>query len=501
LSFGWTEFDVTDQLPESWQHDVLKIATEADCREFPRTPVLSREAQDVARIPRGRVHADQVREGLPWLYQSYRKGFLELAERTVAEPVMPAADERYGVVLNVQRGTEMRFECHVDSNPLTGLLFLTEHAEGTGGELVFAHDPDADSVAAVERDRTVIRPRGGLLIFFDGRRHPHYARALLSESDVRVVAVMNYYTGSYPESTRPAALNQHLYGDGLPASSAFRTRYLLGTIGLGRTAMANPMYRQIAEDLRAQIEAGGLVPGQQLSTEIELREHYGASRNTVRDAIKWLTTVGLVETRPGQGTFVVQKMEPSITTLTGSPAVPSLYGEVDDSSAGEIAGRERALASSAPQIEIQKAPAGIARLLQIAEGSQVISRHQKRYIDGTPWSMQTSFYPMEFVRKGAERLIQADDIAIGTMKYLEQNLGLKQVGYRDWITVRTADSAEAAFFNVPPDGRVGVFEVFRTAYDQTYTPMRLTVTVYPTDRNQFIVNVGDVPDSGDGAGV
>ena len=30
--------------------------------------------------------------------------------------------------------------------------------------------------------------------------------------------------------------------------------------------MANPMYRQIAEDLRAQIESGGLAPGQQLRT-------------------------------------------------------------------------------------------------------------------------------------------------------------------------------------------------------------------------------------------
>ena len=143
----------------------------------------------------------------------YREGILELAASTLAEPVRPAADERYGVVLNIQRGTEMRFECHIDSNPLTGLLFLTDHAEDAGGELVFAHDPDADSVAAVERDRTVIRPRAGLLIFFDGRRHPHYARALRSESDVRVVAVMNYYTESYPESTRPAELNRHLYGD------------------------------------------------------------------------------------------------------------------------------------------------------------------------------------------------------------------------------------------------------------------------------------------------
>jgi GntR family transcriptional regulator len=262
--------------------------------------------------------------------------------------------------------------------------------------------------------------------------------------------------------------------------------------------MANPMYRQIAEDLRAQIENGDLEPGQQLQTEIELRDHYGASRNTIRDAIKLLTARGLVETRPGQGTFVVRKIEPYITTLTGSPKVPILYGEVDDSAAGETEGRVRRLYSTDPQIEIQKAAASVARLLHIAEGSQVISRHQKRSIDGTSWSMQTSFYPMGFVLKGADRLIQADDIAIGTMKYLEQTLGLKQVGYRDWITVRTADSTEVTFFSLTPDGRVGVFEVFRTAFDQTGTPMRLTVTVYPTDRNQFVVNVGDVPAPQDG---
>jgi GntR family transcriptional regulator len=265
--------------------------------------------------------------------------------------------------------------------------------------------------------------------------------------------------------------------------------------------MANPMYRQIAEDLRAQIEGGDLEPGQQLRTEIELREHYGASRNTIRDAVKLLTAWGLVETRPGQGTYVVQKIEPYVTTLTGSPKAPILYGEVDDSAAGQTTGRKRALFSTDPQIEIQKAPASVAMLLRIAEGSQVISRHQRRSIDGTPYSLQTSFYPMGFVVRGADRLIQADDIAIGTMKYLEQTLGLKQVGYRDWITVRTADSTEATFFNLPLDGRVGVFEVFRTAFDQTGTPMRLTVTVYPTDRNQFIVNVDDVPESEDGDGM
>ena len=67
--------------------------------------------------------------------------------------------------------------------------------------------------------------------------------------------------------------------------------------------MAEPMYRKIAQDLREQIESGLIAPGEQLPTELVLRDRYGASRNTVRDAVKWLMTRGLVETRPGQGTF------------------------------------------------------------------------------------------------------------------------------------------------------------------------------------------------------
>jgi hypothetical protein len=209
--FRWTTFDLTGSLPPDWQRDVRTVAAEADFREFPRTPVLSREAADVSHIHRGRVHADQVRERLPWLYQSYRGVFLELAAEACAQRVAPARDDRYGVVLNVQRGPSMRFECHVDSNPLTGLLFCTDHP--AGGELVVAHDAEAADIAAVERDCSVIRPHSGHLLYFDARRHPHYARPLTATSDMRVVAVMNFYTESAPESTRPRELNRHLYGD------------------------------------------------------------------------------------------------------------------------------------------------------------------------------------------------------------------------------------------------------------------------------------------------
>jgi hypothetical protein len=209
--FRWTTFDVTGSLPPAWQQEISEVAVDADFREFPRTPGLSREAPAVRSISRGRVHADQVRDRLPWLYKAYRGEFLQLAGEVIRERVLPARDDRYGVVLNVQQGTTMRFECHVDSNPLTGLLFCTDHP--VGGELVFAHDAGATGTSGVDQDCSVIRPYAGHLIFFDARKHPHYARALTAASGIRVVAVMNFYTDSCPESTRPAGLNRHLYGD------------------------------------------------------------------------------------------------------------------------------------------------------------------------------------------------------------------------------------------------------------------------------------------------
>ena len=105
LQFNWTSFDLTNRLPVAWQDQVIATATSADFRHFPRTPVISREAGPVAGIPRGRVHADRVKQELPWLYQLYRGYFLDLAGEACTRNGVPARDDRYGVVLNVQRGT------------------------------------------------------------------------------------------------------------------------------------------------------------------------------------------------------------------------------------------------------------------------------------------------------------------------------------------------------------------------------------------------------------
>jgi GntR family transcriptional regulator len=252
--------------------------------------------------------------------------------------------------------------------------------------------------------------------------------------------------------------------------------------------MTEPMYRQIAEDLRAKIESGEIGPGEQLPTENQLRKAYEASRNTVRDAIGWLANHWLVETRAGRGTFVVDKVTPFVSTLSGDPE-----SHDTDVYLAEVTAKGRMPQNSPPTVEIQRASDRVARALRVDPGTLVVSRHQERLIDGTPWSLETSFYPWRLVEAGAVKLAEPEDIEEGAVRYLAQQGVIKQVGYRDTIAVRTPDDNEAAFFKFHDDGRVPVYESFRIGFDANGLGFRLTITVYAADRNRFRVDVGDVP--------
>jgi GntR family transcriptional regulator len=261
--------------------------------------------------------------------------------------------------------------------------------------------------------------------------------------------------------------------------------------------MPEPRYQQIAKDLRTKIESGELPkpPGSPLPSEAELRKQYGASRNTIRDAVKWLVTRGLIETRPGQGTFVVEPPNPFVSTLTGNPGTGDTSVYIAEVTAG---GRKPE--ASDPRVTLETADADQADILRIDEGTRLVCRHQQRLIDGVPYSRQSSFYPMRLADQGARRLLDNTDIDEGAVAYIAEVCGIKQVGYRDTIAVRPPDEGEIAFFNLPPDGRVSVFEIYRIAFDQNGDRFRLTVTVYPSDRNRFVVNVGNVPNIADHSG-
>ena len=90
--------------------------------------------------------------------------------------------------------------------------------------------------------------------------------------------------------------------------------------------------------------------------------------------------------------------------------------------------------------------------------------------------MQTSFYPMDFTDQGAERLSRTRNIEEGTVRYLADTHHIRQVGYRDMITVRTPNPTEVDF-RLPADGRVPMYEIPSTA----------------SGWSQFIVDIGDMP--------
>jgi len=100
---------------------------------------------------------------------------------------------------------------------------------------------------------------------------------------------------------------------------------------------------------------------------------------------------------------------------------------------------------------------------------------------------------MSLVDAGAAKLAQPADITDGAVKYIARECGIKQAGYRDSVAVRPLNEREAAFFKLPDDGPIPVFEIFRVAFDESGERFRLTVTVYPADRNRFRVTVGEVP--------
>jgi len=68
-----------------------------------------------------------------------------------------------------------------------------------------------------------------------------------------------------------------------------------------------PLYRQLAAILRAQIESGELAEDEPLPSESYLQQEHGVSRVTVRKAIEVLRQENLVVTLPQRGTYVAER--------------------------------------------------------------------------------------------------------------------------------------------------------------------------------------------------
>ena len=105
-----------------------------------------------------------------------------------------------------------------------------------------------------------------------------------------------------------------------------------------------------------------------------------------------------METRPGQGTFVVEKAVPFVTTLPTQPDVGSSEGAVYQRDA------ECTPSVSPTEVAIIQADVALALELGLSEGDEVVSRRQKRYVQPDSLVAADLVLPDEPGRAGSSAL-------------------------------------------------------------------------------------------------
>ena len=65
-----------------------------------------------------------------------------------------------------------------------------------------------------------------------------------------------------------------------------------------------PLVTKVMERVRALIEDGSFPPHTKLPSERELQQSFGVGRSTVREALRALEALGVIELRQGRGAFV-----------------------------------------------------------------------------------------------------------------------------------------------------------------------------------------------------
>lgn len=222
------------------------------------------------------------------------------------------------------------------------------------------------------------------------------------------------------------------------------------------------VYRRIADDLRAKIRDGRLLPGQQLPSIAVLMREYDVSQTVVKAALAELKTSGDVFGHQGKGTFV----------RTERPArrirrIPRPGGTASGSTFTAEMGR-LGLTPSTKLAEVGKvaAPLYVARLLELDENAHVLIRKRQMFGSDQPVQLATAYIPMDVA--GDESIAFPDTGPTGMYERLERR-GHRPVRFTEEIEVRRPDREEHDFLRLPEG--VPVLVVARSAFDTDDRPV------------------------------
>ena len=194
--------------------------------------------------------------------------------------------------------------------------------------------------------------------------------------------------------------------------------------------MVEAVYTQIADDLRAQIAAGTLRPGDDVPTESELAERWHTSRGPIRNALAALRSEGLIETGRGRPARVVSRKASQAVDMS----VPFTRWA-----------RDLGVTPGAQTQELSLRRAGDrAELLGVSPDDTIVGVVRLRLLDGRPTMLERLFYTEAVGR----RLLDVDTDAISITEYLG-SVGHPIVGLEHQIDAVAADDQDAALLRVP----------------------------------------------------
>lgn len=244
----------------------------------------------------------------------------------------------------------------------------------------------------------------------------------------------------------------------------------MGFVSIDRTKPI-PLHYQISADLRRAIKEGEYRVGDLFPTDKQLMEKYGVSSITVRRAVAALVDEGLLERRPGKGTFVKREpVEETLGKLTGffeemrargyEPSARIIFtGPVKD-----------------PAKEKQRVPE-----LRVFGDEPLYIIEKIQQMNGQPIIYLRSYWPYEY----GSRLAEEDLEHRGLYELVEEKLGLVLDRAEQTITAGKAGKREAEYLKVKVGTPLLIME--RTAFDDRGRPIELSINAYRPDRYKYRV--------------
>jgi GntR family transcriptional regulator len=156
--------------------------------------------------------------------------------------------------------------------------------------------------------------------------------------------------------------------------------------------MGEPAYREIADQIRTDIEEQRLVEGDRLPTVRDLALRYGVPTGTVAKAVDVLRAGGVVVSRHGRGLYVSGFKR----ILRSSPArlSRSWWGEGKAIQDADTGSRIRVVHV---EVEEHPAPERIAEALGVPVGAAVLVRARRFAVEDRVVQTATSYIPLDVV--------------------------------------------------------------------------------------------------------